>query len=421
MRFALPFAATSILQQLFNTIDVAVVGRFASSEALAAVGANTFLINLMINLFVGISVGANVIIANHIGQHDRPAIRHAVQTTVVVALVAGLLLLALGEAIAEPVLKAMGTPEVILSDAVLYLRLYLAGAPFFMVYNFGAAILRSKGDTRRPLYILLVAGILNTALNLLFVICFGMGVGGVATATAIANAGAAAAMVVILRREPLPFRLQWRHVSVHQSELRRMLAIGVPAGLQAMVFSLSNIFVQWAINGFGPAAIAGASVAQTFDSYCYFLMSAFCGAAVTFTGQNYGAGLTERCRRIFLICLAFGFGSCFVANMLFFFNARALLLLFTTDGAVVSYALERMRWVIVFQSIAAFYEIPAACMRGRGISLLPALITVAGTCVLRLSWIFLVCPYYPSFRTLMLVYPVSWLLTSIMMMAANRR
>lgn len=418
LKFAMPFAASSILQQLFNSVDVAVVGRFASSEALAAVGANTFLINLLINFFVGISIGASVILANHIGQHDDRSIRYAVSTTAILALGSGFFLLIVGLLVSRPILEWMQTPGNIIDDAALYLRIYLLGAPFFMVYNFGASILRSRGDTKRPLYILVVAGIINTVLNLVLVIVFHLGVAGVAIATGIANAFCATVIVWLLRREDGPFKLSLRHMRLYPVELRRILQIGVPAGVQSMVFSLSNIFVQSAINGYGSAAVAGAAVSQTFDSYCYFLMSAFSGAAVTFIGQNYGAGRMDRCKRVFWICLFWGAAVCFVANMLFYVFADEVLSLFTIDPQVVYYAKLRMRYVIVFQAIAATYDIPSSAMRGFGRSLEPALLTILGTCVFRLMWIFIVCPIYPGYDVLMICYPVAWVLTGIMVSTA---
>lgn len=417
LKFAVPFAASSILQQMFNSVDVAVVGRFASSEALAAVGANTFLINLFINLFVGISVGANVVISNHIGQNDMARIRKAVHATMVLAMLSGFAMLVTGLVIAAPVLKLMGTPTNVLDDSVLYLRIYMCGTPFFMVYNFGAAILRSKGDTKRPLYILIVAGLINTLLNLLFVIVFHMSVEGVAIATGIANAFSALAVVVLLKKEPEPFTLHWSKHVPDKGEIVRILKIGLPAGLQSMVFSFSNVFVQTAINGYGSAAVAGAAVSVTFDSYCYFLITAFCGAAITFTGQNFGAGNIDRCRRIFKICMIGGALSCLLGNALFYTQRDFFLSLFTTDPQVVHYAVIRMRWVLVFQSLAASYEISAAAMRGMNYSLEPALLTILGTCVLRLLWVFFVCPVWPGFDRLMYCYPLSWVLTGTMVVA----
>lgn len=416
--FSLPFAASSIMQQLFVTIDVAVVGRFATSEALAAVGANTFLISLLINLFVGISIGANAVISNFIGRGDRHRVRDAVGTTMVLSVMAGIILLIIGTVFAPRILLMMGTPREILADASLFLRIYFLGVPFLMVFNFGQSILRGKGDTRRPLYILLVAGCINVSLNFLLVVGFRLGVAGVAISTGCSSVFCAVIVVWLLRREHGAFQLTRQRLRLNMPIMRQILFIGVPTGLQAMVFSLSNIFVQGGINAYGSAAIAGAAVSLNFDNYCYFLLSAFCGAAVTFIGQNYGAGKVERCRRVFLICLVCGGVACFLANMLFYSQADFFLWFFTDDATVIHYAKTRMATVLVFQALATFYEIPAASMRGLGHSIEPTLFTILGTCVLRLCWIFFVCPIWPGFRQLMLCYPISWILTGIMVFAS---
>lgn len=417
LRYAVPFALSSILEQLFITIDVAVVGRFASSEALAAVGANTFLINLFINLFVGISLGANVLLANLIGLNDSRRIRRAVSTTAALSLISGFTLLVVGLLAARPMLTLMGTPADILDEATLFLRIYFVGSPCFMIYNFGASVLRSQGDTRRPLNILIVSGIINTVLNLIFVIGFHMSVAGVATATDIAYVFSALTVIRLLRRVNGPLRLNLRAVRLYRQETKRILYVGIPAGLQGMVFSFSNIFVQSSINTFGSSAIAGASISQNFDSYCYFLLFSFSSACVTFVGQNYGAGQLDRCKRVFWICLAGGAIACFVANMTFLAFSDPVLSLFTTDSRVIHYAKARMFSVLLFQWIASSYEIPSAAMRGFGHSLEPALLTIFGTCVLRLVWIFVIWPMWPGFRHLMFCYPISWVLTGVLVVS----
>lgn len=418
LMFALPFALSGVMEQLFSSVDVMVVGRFASSEAMAAVGANTFLINLCINLFIGMSVGANVIISNHIGQHDNRAIRHAVSTTIVLSVVSGLFLLVFGVAIAKPVLGIMGTPANVIDDAVTYLRIWFLGAPFFMVYNFGASILRSKGDTRRPLYILIIGGIINAVVALVTVIVFKMSVVGVGIASDSAYLFSALAVVYLLRREQGPFRLDYGRLRVYGVELRRILQIGIPAGIQGMVFSLSNVFVQSAINSYGSAAMAGSSASQIFDAYCYFLMNAFSGACVTFMGQNYGAGEVERCKRVFRICLICGMLATFCGNMVMFAGKGFFLKFFTTDPTVMHYAVMRITLTMTTQWIATFYEIPASAMRGLGHSLEPALMTVFGTCVFRLIWIFTIHPVWQGYDHLMMIYPISWLLTDMIVFPA---
>lgn len=416
--FALPLAASSVLQQLFNSVDVAVVGRFASSEALAAVGSNAPVINLLINLFVGISMGANAVISNHIGQNDREKIRSAVSTSAVVALLSGVFLMVLGTAVAGPVHRMMGTPVEVTRMAVSYLRIYFLGMPFIMIFNFGSAILRSLGDTRRPLYILIWAGIINTVLNLLFVIVFHMGVEGVAIATGISNLFSAVMVVQILLREQDPYKLHLDDMHIQKDELSHMLEIGVPAGLQGVVFSISNVIIQASINSYGFNAVAGSAAALNFEQYCYYVIAAFNGAAISFVGQNYGAGNMDRVKRIFLICMGLGTLSCALLNWVFAGWSDFFLGLFTDSQTVKDFGTIRMRTVLMFQGQACLYEIPGSALRGMGRSMLPTLLTVFGTCVLRIAWVYTVCPVWEGFHALMFVYPVSWTITGIMVMTA---
>lgn len=416
--FALPLAASSVLQQLFNSVDVAVVGRFASSEALAAVGSNASVINLLVNLFVGISMGANAIISNHIGQNDREKIRSAVSTSAVVALFSGIFLMALGTAVAGPIHRMMGTPAEVTRMAVSYLRIYFLGMPFIMIFNFGSAILRSIGDTKRPLYILIAAGIINTVLNLLFVIVFHMGVEGVAIATGISNLFSAIMVVQILLREQDPYRLHIDDMRIQKDELSHMLEIGIPAGLQGVVFSISNVIIQTSINSYGSNAIAGSAAALNFEQYCYFVVAAFNGAAISFVGQNYGAGNMDRVKRIFLICMGLGTLSCAALNWIFAGWSDFFLGLFTDSEAVKEFGSIRMHTALVFQGLACLYEIPGSALRGMGRSMLPTLLTVFGTCILRIVWVYAVCPVWHGFHALMFVYPVSWTITGLMVMTA---
>lgn len=423
--FALPYAATGILQQLFNSINVFVVGRFDSSHAMAAVGATTFLINLIINLFLGVSVGANAVIANNIGRRDLQAVHRAVSTTVALSLIGGAILLVVGLLVATPLLRLLGTPADVINDSALYLNICFLGAPFFMVYNFGAAIFRSKGDTRTPLYILAVAGVINVVVSMVTVIVFHMSVAGVACAYFVSNMFSAVVITTLLWREKGEFRVRLRQIRIYRKELGDILAIGLPAGLQATVFSFSNVFVQSSINKFGYAAIAGASLSITFDTYCYYVLTAFCATAITFTGQNYGAGQVDRCRRIFRLCFLLGGASIFTANMVFVLFGPPIASVFTTDPQVVHYCTSRIYVALAFQWIATSYEIPAACMRGLGKSLAPALLTIFGTCFIRLGWIFLVLPHWYGYEHLMLCYPISWVITGVLVssvyVAASRK
>lgn len=412
--FALPLAASSILQQLFNSVDVAVVGHFASSQALAAVGSNTPVISLMINLFLGVSMGANVVISNHIGQNDTKRIKQAVNTAGMVAVIGGILLMFIGLTCAKPILTIMGTPSNVLPMAVTYLRIFFLGVPFFIIFDFGSAILRSMGDTKRPLYILIIAGIINTILNLIFVIYFKMGVAGVAVATDIANIVSALLIIILLIKEKEPYRLYIKRLQIEKSTLKRMLMIGIPAGLQGMVFSFSNVLVQTTINSHGAAAIAGSAAALNFEFYCYFIISAFNGAAISFIGQNYGAGNIKRVKRIFWICMVASIIGCGAFNTLFVWQHKFFIGLFSSDEAVQAYAFTRMRIVLAVQFIACSYEISASALRGMSISLPPTIMTIIGTCILRMIWVFAVCPVWQSFDTIMIVYPISWVVTGVM-------
>ncbi len=414
LTFSLPLAASSVLQQLFNSVDVAVVGHFASSQALAAVGSNGAVISLLINLFLGVAMGANVLISNHIGQNDTKGIRQAISTVGMVSIVSGLLLMIIGIAAARPILTLMGTPDDVLPLAATYLRIYFAGIPFLLIFNFGSAILRSMGDTKRPLYILVVAGIVNTVLNLILVIIFHMSVAGVAIATGVANAVSATLIVRLLMREKEPYRLHLNEITIHWEEMRRMLVVGVPAGLQGMVFSFSNVLLQTAINSHGADAIAGSAAALNFEYYCYFVITAFDAAAITFIGQNYGAGNRERVKRVFWICMALSAISCCVLNQLFVWRHDFFLSLFSNDANVQVYGYSRMKIVLAWQFIACSYEISASALRGMGKSMLPTLLTVVGTCLLRIVWVYTVCPAYNSFGTIMLVYPITWTVTGLM-------
>ena len=416
--FALPLTAGSILQQMFNAVDFAVVGRFASSEALAAVGANTSVVMLFLNLFIGISVGSNVVIARYVGQGDRDKVSDVVHTSAWAALVSGFILLLLSELLAAPLLLMMSTPENVLDQAVLYLRIYALGMPAIMVYNFGAAILRSVGDTRRPLWCLLFSGVLNAVLNLFFVIVCRMGVAGVAIATVLSNLVSAVMVTVFLLKEDSMIRLDPARIKVHRQELASMLRIGIPAGLQGMVFSFANVCIQTAINSFGSDAVAGSAAATNFEFICYFTINGFNQAAVTFVSQNYGAGFARRCRRVYGICLVCAAVSCAAFNLAINLGAPFFAGIFTRDPNVMEYIYSRMRYVLLFQWMAASYEVTGSALRGYSCSMTPALLTVFGTCLLRLVWIVTVHARMHSFTALMLVYPFSWIVTGLLVVGA---
>ncbi len=418
--FALPLAASSILQQLFNSADVAVVGHFASepAAATAAVGCNGPVINLIINLFVGVSVGANVVVSAFIGARNTEKVGKAVHTAMTVAAASGIFLLFLCLAVAEPILIAMNTPEAVLPYAVEYLRIYALGMPFIMLYNFGAAILRSVGDTKRPLYCLVLSGIINCLLNLFFVIVLHLDVAGVAIATVLSNVVSSVMVIIFLIRERSEIRLDIRRLGISKGELKRILSIGLPAGLQSMVFSLSNVIIQSVLNGFGTSAVAGSAVALNFDNFSYFVVSAFTQATVTFTSQNFGAGNYGRCRRIFRISMMLSLLFSALLSWTFLLGRGIFTPLFSSEPEVLEYAEQRMMIILSLYFLVSTYEISGAALRGLGHSLLPALLTVFGTCVFRLFWAYTICRIYHRFDVLMSVYPISWMITGTAVLIA---
>lgn len=418
LMFAIPLIASGILQQSFNAVDVAVIGHYSSSLAIAAVGSNGPVISILVNLFLGIAVGANVVIATYIGQRYLDAVKRSVSTVMIVALLSGAVLLALGTTLARPILEAMSAPPDVLELATEYLRIYFCGMPFIMIYNFGSAIMRSVGDTSRPFYSLFIATIFNLVLDWLFVAVFDWGVAGVAWATVIANALNAAIMVWFLLREPEPVTLSLKRWTLSRPDFKKMLQIGVPAGLQGMVFSISNIFIQSAINKFGADAIAGSATALTYEAYCYFIVAAFSQATIAFTGQNYGAGLGDRCKKVARICMGYSVLICGIANLLIVLNGKSCLSLFTTDPEVLTYALERFHTVLVFQCLASSYEISGSYMRGLGYSVTPMLLTIFGTCVLRLGWVGIFPSIDNTFEMLLIIYPVTWAVTGVAVISA---
>ena len=412
--FTLPLAGSSILQQLFNSTDVAVVGRFSSSQALAAVGSNAPLINMLVLLFTGLSVGANVLIARYIGQNDRKKVSEAVHTVITLSLICGFLLLILGQVIAAPLVRLMNTPDDVIDLAATYLRIYFMGMPFVMLYNFGSAILRSVGDTSRPLYCLVISGIVNVLLNLFFVIVCDMSVAGVGIATVIADGiSAGLVMMFLIRNEDESIRVNPKKLSFKKAHLTMILKIGAPAGIQGMVFSISNVFIQTAINGFGSQAVAGSSAELNFEYITYYIVCAFSQTAVTFTSQNYGALQFDRCKKVFRLCMLFSciFTGC--VSVIFMLGSGFFITFFTTDPTVIKYAIIRMAIVMLLELMTGSYEISGGALRGIGHSLLPAILTIFGSVVFRIVW---VCTIFASIHTLMslyLVYASAWAFTSI--------
>ena len=416
--FALPLALSSMLQQLFNAADTAVVGRFASSQAMAAVGSNSSVINLVVALFVGLSVGTNVVIASLIGRGRKEEIPTAVHTAVVVALISGVLLLFVGIGIARPMLTLMNTPEDVLDLAVRYLRIYFLGMPFIMLYNFGAAILRSKGDSTRPVYALICGGVLNVLLNLLLVIVFHLHVIGVASATVTSNVVSSFLVMWFLLHEEDEFRLNPKNLQIHRGYLMQMIRIGLPAGLQGVVFSLSNTVIQSGVNSFGSSASAGSAAALNFEIIAYYIVNSFNQATVTFTSQNYAAGKYDRVKKVFRLAILFTVIGAGTLDFLFIAGRHFTLSLFTTDPEVFKYAVIRFTHILAFQWMVSSYEISGSAMRGMGYSMTPTVITIFGTCVFRIFWVLTLFPRHRDFGFLLYVYPASWLITGSLVLLA---
>ena len=416
--FALPLAVSSMLQQLFNAADLAVVGRFATSQAMAAVGSNASVISLLVNLFTGLSVGANVVVANLLGAGRREKISDAVHTVMAVAGLSGVLLLALGLLIANPILRVMGAPEDVIGLASLYLRIYFLGMPAIMVYNFGAAVLRSRGDSRRPVFALTLAGVVNVLLNLLFVAGFRMHVVGVALATVLSNCLSGGLVLAFLMREESEFRLEIGKLRIRPDVLREVVRIGLPAGMQRMVFSISNVVIQSAVNSFGSACIAGMTAAQNLDFISFCLLSSFDQTCTTFTSQNFAAGDARRCRRVWRLSMGLGLGVDIVLIGVILLLRRRLIGIFTTDPEVVRYAMIRIQCSSCVHFLCGTYEITAGALRGMNRSIVPAIISILGTCAVRLLYVILVFPLFNTPQALILVYPLTWVITGVSMNAA---
>jgi len=408
--FSLPLIASSTLQLLFNAADIVVVGRFAGAHAMGAVGANSSLINLFVNIFTGLSIGANVVAAKYMGAKKEDEVSQTVHTAILIAFYGGLLMLIIGLLIASPVLRLMGTPEEIISMASLYLKIYFCGMPIMLLYNFGAALLRAIGDTKRPLFFLLIAGVVNVILNLFFVIVCHMSVAGVALATVLSQCISTALVMRCLMKMEGAMKLFLRKADL-VVRLREIIQVGIPAGLQGVVFSLSNILIQSSVNSFGAEAVAGNTAAQNIEGFVYMSMNASHQACVSFTSQNFGARKPDRIFKVMLLCimtavvtgLLLGFGG--------YFAGEKLLSLYSGSGDVISVGMRRLSIILTTYFLCGFMEVPVGTMRGMGFGVTPMIISLLGACAFRVIWIFTVFAGYHTLEILYISYPVSWVLT----------
>lgn len=422
LRYALPVAATGILGQLFNASDIAIVGNFSEKalqvSAVAAVGANGPVIGLMLNIFLGISLGANVVIANAIGRGDSETVSKAVHTSIVAAVLAGIIMTVFGEIFAVSIQHFLNVPEDVFSLALKYLRIYLIGMPVILLYNFEAAIFRSVGDTKTPLMALAMSGVLNVILNLFFVLVLKMTVEGVAIATVIANVVSSTVLLRRLVRSELAIRVDLKKLGIDWAILGRILKIGVPAGLQSAVFSAANIVMQSAINSLGKVVMAANSAAFNIEIMAFYVLNSFGQACTTFVGQNYGAGNMARCKKALKLCLIEAVIATGAAALIVLPSGKFLLSLFNGDPEVIRIGMIRIKFVFMGFIFSTFYDTMSGYMRGFGLSLIPAILTITAVCGTRITWIYTVFPKYPSFETIMTIFPISLAINTLLILTA---
>lgn len=419
--FALPIAATGILEQLFNASDIAIVGNFAQTDktvAVAAVGANSPIIGLILNLFIGIALGANVVIANAIGRDDKQTVQKAVHTSMVVSVIGGVLVAIIGELIAEPLLTVLNVPDDVLELALLYLRIYFLGMPVILLYNFEAAIFRSIGETKMPLIALTLSGILNVLLNLFFVIVLKMSVNGVATATVLANVVSAGILYIKLVKSDKYIKVEFKKLRIDGKVFAKIMQIGLPAGIQSAVFAVANIVIQGAINSLGTVVIAASSAAFNIEIIAYNVMNSFSQACTTFVGQNFGANKIDRCKKTLFLCLIEDAIASGTAILIVLITGKFLLSIFNNNPEVIEIGYTRLVIIFIAYIFSMLYEVMSGYLRGFGFSLVPAILTTVGVCVLRIIWINTVFPANRTFVTIMTAYPVSLATTAVLIFIA---
>ena len=415
LRFALPLMLSSMLQLLFNAADIITVGKFGSEHSLAAVGSNTALINLLTNLFIGLSIGANVLVARFYGAKNGEELNETVHTAMLLSLISGLILTVTGVIFARYFLTWMKTPSEILDLATTYLKIYFLGMPAMMIYNFGSAILRAIGDTKRPLYFLAAAGVINIILNILLVVVFRLDVKGVGIATVISQTVSAILIIRCLAKSNGDIKLELKKLRFSRGKIGAILRIGLPAGLQGSIFSLSNVVIQSSVNLFGPVVVKGNSAAQNLEGFVYFSMNAFHHATLSFTSQNMGAKKYDRLGKILKngLCLAILFGTGFGGTVILF--GRNLLSIYTNDGAAISAGMTRLYIITGTYTLCGIMDVMVGAIRGIGYTVLPTIVSLIGACALRLVWLATVfrIPKFHTINTVYLSYPITWLVTII--------
>ena len=409
--YSLPLMLSGILQLLFNAADIVVVGRFAGNDALAAVGSTSSLINLLVNVFMGLSVGTNVMVARFYGAGQKKELEEMVHTAILTSIVSGVILIFVGLALSRPALLLMDTPENVIDQSVLYIRIYFVGMPAMMLYNFGSAVLRAVGDTRRPLYFLMIAGVINVVLNLFFVISLSMGVAGVALATIISQAVSAILVLLCLMRSESDYRVELNKLRIVKDKMLKMIQIGLPAGMQGALFSVSNVLIQSSVNSFGSIAMAGNTAAQNLEGFVYTAMNALHQTCISFTGQNYGAKQYKRMGKILLICQ----GCVIVVGVLMgagvYLAGGTLLKLYSPDPEVIQYGMLRLSYICTTYALCGMMDVMVGSLRGMGYSIMPMLVSLTGACLFRIVWIMTIFKAHHSLEILYVSYPISWGLT----------
>lgn len=412
--FFFPILVGTFFQQLYNTIDAIIVGQYVGKEALAAVGSTGSLINLLVGFFVGLSSGATVIIAQFFGARDDESVSKAVHTSIALSIVGGAIIMVVGIIFAPSCLKAMGVPSDIMHYAVDYTRIYFIGMIASLIYNMGSGILRAIGDSKRPLYFLIISCFVNIILDALFVIVFKMNVVGVGIATVISQIVSAILTMMVLMRTSQSYKLYLRKIRFYREILNRIITIGLPAGLQSVMYSVSNIIIQSNINAFGTDTIAAWAAYGKIDSLFWMAMGAFGVSITTFVGQNFGAKKFDRVKKSVVVCLKMAMGVSIALSVILFFFGGTFSQLFTNDAVVINKSSEIIRFLTPFYFTYVCVEILSGAIRGTGESLKPMILTCLGICVLRVVWILVIVPLYPSFTMVTVSYPVTWAATSIL-------
>ncbi len=414
--FTIPIALSSMLQQLFNAADTAIVGYFDTASSLAAVGTNGEIIALIVSLSSGLSIGVNVLIAQQIGTGQQKGSHMAsmIQTAMSLAVMIGVIGLIIGQCISAPLLVLIKTPADILDTSILYLRIYFVSYPFLMLYDFGSAVLRAYGNSRYPFLALTLSGVANVFLNLIFVVFFRLGVFGVAAATAISTMFSAVLIIYRLKKEIGVVPFSFKKCEMHPGFVPAVLKIGIPSAVQGAVFCFANIFVQACVNTFGSSAIAGSTIAMNFEYFTYYVITAFGQTATTFTSQNYSAGQYRRCKKILLVCLILSIVSSMLLIEPLVIFRKFFAGFFSTEQMVIQQACLRVMCILFFEPLCNLYEIPAGVLRGSGHSLYPAVATIVGTCCFRILWMCTVFQKYHELNVLYYAFPISWVLTILL-------